>query len=185
MIGCGHLEQGEWRFGSFVAEALDEVAEAAIIDAWLAHMKGTRERVAPHDEDPRLFHWSHAEKTAFETAYNSAKERHGRNDWPSPKWFDFLKRVMHVEPVVIRGAMGFGLKAVAKAMHAHHHIDTLWDDGPADGLGAMVGAWWSAAEAKKRGAALAIIDLMQEIVRYNEVDCRVMMEIVRYLRQNH
>ena len=29
------------------------------------------------------------------------------------------------------------------------------------------------------------LPLMQEIIRYNEVDCKVMMEIVRYLRTNH
>ena len=29
------------------------------------------------------------------------------------------------------------------------------------------------------------LPLMHEIVSYNEVDCKVMMEIVRYLRANH
>ena len=29
------------------------------------------------------------------------------------------------------------------------------------------------------------LPLMDEIARYNEVDCKVMMEIVRYLRANH
>ena len=29
------------------------------------------------------------------------------------------------------------------------------------------------------------VDPMSDIIRYNEVDCRVMMEIVRYLRMNH
>ena len=28
-------------------------------------------------------------------------------------------------------------------------------------------------------------DLMQAITHYNEVDCKVMMEIVRHLRRNH
>jgi len=185
IIGCGHLEDGDWRFNSFVAEALEEVDEAAIIDSWLAHMKATRERVVPDDEEPRLFHWSHAEKTAFETAYNSAKERHGRTEWPSLRWFDFLRRVMHDEPVVVRGALGFGLKTVAKAMRAHGHIETEWNDGPTNGLGAMVGAWWCADEARRNGVRLGDIELMQEIVRYNEVDCRVMMEMVRYFRERH
>ena len=27
--------------------------------------------------------------------------------------------------------------------------------------------------------------LMPEIARYNEVDCKVMMELVRYLRERH
>ena len=29
------------------------------------------------------------------------------------------------------------------------------------------------------------LTLMREITRYNEVDCKVMMEIVRYLRERH
>ena len=53
------------------------------------------------------------------------------------------------------------------------------------GIGAMVGAWWCAEEATQRGCKLAETDLMQGIVAYNEVDCKVMMEIVRYLRGHH
>ncbi|MGH7830060.1 MAG: hypothetical protein ACREP8_07760, partial [Candidatus Binatia bacterium] len=64
-------------------------------------------------------------------------------------------------------------------------IETKWESGPVDGLGAMVGALWCANEAAKTGASLKQIDLMQGIQDYNEVDCKVMMEIVRYLRRNH
>jgi hypothetical protein len=41
----------------------------------------------------------------------------------------------------VTGAFGFGLKAIARAMAAQGLIETTWEDGPADGLGAMVGAW--------------------------------------------
>ena len=85
----------------------------------------------------------------------------------------------------MRGALAFGLKEVAKAMHANGLIETLWGDGPVDGLGAMVGAWWCAEESRRTGVPMSRIDLMQDIVCYNEVDCKVMMEIVRYLRENH
>ena len=185
MIGCGHLEEDQWRFGSFVADALTEESEAAIIDAWLAHMQAVRLRLASSGEAPRVIHWSPAEISNFETAYNSAKERHPGKDWPSPRWFDFLDRVVKAEPVVVRGAMAFGLKAVAKALHGHGLIETLWGDGPADGLGAMVGAWWCQDESKRTGKTLPEIDLMKEIRQYNEVDCRVMMEVIRYLRRYH
>jgi hypothetical protein len=79
--------------------------------------------------------------------------------------------------------MGFGLKAVAQAMHRHGLIETLWEDGPADGLGAMVGAWHCADAASQAACTLQDVPLMQDIIRYNEVDCKVMMEIVRHLRQ--
>ena len=64
-------------------------------------------------------------------------------------------------------------------------IETLWGDGPSDGLGAMVAAWWCDQEARRQGVPFGTIDLMQEVVEYNEVDCKVMMEIIRYLRANH
>ena len=34
-------------------------------------------------------------------------------------------------------------------------------------------------------SAQYIDELMQEIAAYNEVDCKVMMEIIRYLRTHH
>ena len=185
MIGCGHVEAGVWRFESFVVDAFTEPEEARIIEGWLAHMEQVRRRLAPQLEAPRLIHWSPAEVSFFEKAYDSAKVRQRRPDWPSLNWFDFLQQVVRAEPVVVRGALAFGLKAVAKAMHTHGLIETLWRDGPTDGLGAMVGAWWCAEEAQRTGVPMSRIDLMQDIICYNEVDCKVMMEIVRYLRENH
>jgi hypothetical protein len=93
--------------------------------------------------------------------------------------------VVREEPIVVRGALNFGLKTVAKAMHSHSLIDTSWGDGPTDGLGAMVGAWWCDREVRSTGTPMSDIDLMKDIALYNEVDCKVMMEIVRHLRQNH
>lgn len=185
MIGCGHIEAEEWRFEPFVVDAISESEEARIIQEWLAHMAREKARLAPGIAAPRIIHWSPAEVSNFETAYNSARERHNRPDWPSLAWFDFLRRVMHEEPVVVRGSMAFGLKSVAKAMHSHGLIDTLWGDGPADGLGAMVGAWRCAQEAARLAVPMRQIDLMQEIISYNEVDCKVMMEMLRYLRLHH
>ena len=184
LIGCGHLEAGEWSFRSFVVDRLSEPEEGRIIQEWLTHMDSTGLRVDSGCA-PLVIHWSPAEVSNFETAYNSARERHKRPNWPSPRWFDFLRRVIHEEPVVVRGALAFGLKAVAKAMHAHGLIETVWEDGPTDGLGAMVGAWWCQGEARRLGVPMGQIGLMQETRRYNEVDCKVMMEIVRYLRRNH
>jgi len=96
-----------------------------------------------------------------------------------------LKEVIKEEPVVVRGALAFGLKAIAQAMHKLGFIETKWESGPVDGLGAMVGACWCASEATRTSVSLGQIDLMRGIQDYNEVDCKVMMEIVRYLRQNH
>lgn len=185
MVGCGHVENGEWQFAQFTVDALTEGHEAGILDAWFAHMAAVRQRLDPDGDEPRLFHWSHHEPTQFETAYNSAKARHVGNSWPTPRWFDFLREVMTAQPVVVRGSLEFGLKPVAKALNQHGLLETVWGDGPLDGLGAMVGAWSCAQEAAERGSILPETALMQEIGRYNEVDCRAMQEIVQYLRSEH
>ena len=185
MIGCGHVEAGAWCFESFVVDALTEPEEARIIEGWLAHMEQVRQRLAPQLEAPRLIHWSQAEVSFFDRAYDSATARQHRPDWPSLSWFDFLQQVVRAEPVVVRGALAFGLKAVAKAMHEHGLIETFWGEGPADGMDAMMGAWWCAEEARRTAVPMSRLDLMQDIICYNEVDCKVMMEIVRYLRENH
>ncbi len=51
--------------------------------------------------------------------------------------------------------------------------------------GAMVGAWWCDREAERSGGSMRDLEVMQGIERYNEVDCKAMMELVRYLRRNH
>ena len=105
-------------------------------------------------------------------------------DWPEDlPWYDLLVRVVRAAPLGVTGAFGFGLKAIALGMHAQGHIATVWGDGPADGMGAMVGAWWCASEAARSGGSLRDQSLMAEIGRYNEVDCRTMAEILDWLRR--
>ena len=184
MIGCGHREAGEWVFRNFTVGSLTEDEEEETIDAWLAHMGDTAARLASGGM-PRVIHWSFAEPANYEVEYNSARKRHPDRGWPSLRWFDLWKEVVREEPVVVRGALSFGLKAFARAMHAHGLIETSWGDSQVDGLGAMVGAWRCDAEAREHGLRLMDIDLMREIAEYNEVDCKVMMEILAYLRAHH
>ena len=186
MIGCGHLENDQWQFKSFVVDKLSEDEESHIIEEWFWHMMQVHDRLNFKHVEWRIFHWSHAEPTALHNAYNSAWERHDHPDgWPALGWYDLLQKVVREEPVAVRGALGFGLKTIANAMHTQGLIETDWSDTPVDGLGAMVGAWRCDENARLHGIPMSTLDLMQEIARYNEVDCKVMMEIVRYLRANH
>jgi hypothetical protein len=183
-VGCGHWEAGQWRFAQWTVDRITEPEEARAIGRWIAYMDGLRAERGLRWEDLRLVHWWAAETSSYETAYNSARTRHGQPDWPSLPWFDFLTQVVRAVPVTVRGAFDFKLKSLAKAMHAAGLIETTWGDGPVDGLGAMVGAWWCDAEAARVGGSVRDFELMQEIERYNEVDCRTMAELVAWLRAN-
>ncbi len=176
-IGCGRMVDGRWQFVQWTTKRLTEADEATIIDAWLASMQG-------HLADARIYHWSAAETSNLDSAYNSAKARHPDRSWPDLPWFDLLNQVVRAEPVAVRGAFNFGLKSVVKGMHAAGLVETTWTDGPTDGLGAMIGAWWCDAEAERTGVTLPQIEMMAETGRYNEVDCRSMAEVLGWLREN-
>lgn len=181
MIGCGHIEDGKWNFKCFITDKLDFSEERKIILMWLEYMEEIKIRLASNESSPLVIHWSPAEKQNFKVAM----DRHMLSEDYLVNWFDFLNSVFKVEPVLVKDSFNFGLKSIAKAMYKNQMIDTVWKDGPVDGLGAMVGAWWCNNKIKNSSEALSDIELMQQIASYNEVDCKVMMEIVIYLRKNH
>ena len=199
-------EGWRWVFAQWTVDLLEEAQEARIIEDWLAHMRSQRAARGLSGADERIFHWSPAEMTTLESAYNSARVRRSRSQpsdepWPDQPFYDLLDRVVHAGPVTVKGAFGFGLKAVTHAMHAAGLIEVVWNEGPADGLGAMVGAWSAdaaaraalaarAAEITAKGVALTAEQpisgqpLMRSIGAYNEVDCHAMAEILWWLRRN-
>lgn len=187
MIGCGHLEDDadptSWVWRIFIADALDEESERRVIEEWLTHMAEICRARDCSLDGARLYHWAHHEPSFLCGSYNACTIRHGRPEWADLPWLDLLRDVFRAEPVVVGGTAGNGLKEIANAMHDAGLIATRWGDGPADGLGAQAGAWWCAAEARRSGCTLADPELMQSIADYNEIDCKVMAEILCYLRE--
>jgi hypothetical protein len=47
MLGCGHVENGEWSWACFIANHLTELCEADVIDVWFAHMEAVKQRLIP------------------------------------------------------------------------------------------------------------------------------------------
>ncbi|MGH2377113.1 MAG: hypothetical protein ACRDGT_01400 [Candidatus Limnocylindria bacterium] len=185
-IGCGRMADGEWTFRRFTARALTSEGEADMIDEWIGHLREIAAGAGLASvNEIRMFHWSAAETSAIENAYRSALQRHADRGWPELRWYDLLEKVIRAEPVVVRGAHGFGLKAVTNAMFRYGLITTQWEDGLADGAGVMAGAWHASREAALRGMPLWDVPLMREVDRYNEIDCRAMAEVLGHLRREH
>jgi hypothetical protein len=145
---------------------------------------------------PSIMHWGHIERTMF----NTANQRHSSlwDKWfKSINWIDFCT-IFKEEPIVIRDATKFGLKEIAKVMKQHGFIKTDWStDGPSDGLGAMIDATKYyrymkeyAANGLEEQKADYInyskqIHIFSNIIKYNEIDCKTVWEIVNYLRDNN
>ena len=75
MIGCGHVQDGDWVFRCLTVDRLNEDSEAEIIDEWLTHMSAVGSLLGG-GEKPRIVHWSYAEPVNYEEAYDSARHRH-------------------------------------------------------------------------------------------------------------
>ncbi|VBB17831.1 hypothetical protein YASMINEVIRUS_294 [Yasminevirus sp. GU-2018] len=98
------------------------------------------------------------------------------------KWVDMYK-VFESEPIVVKGSYRFKLKHIGNAFHSHGLIDTKWDDGKmSDGFRAMLEA---ITLYRSNPHITEENPMYKEIIDYNEIDCRVIWEIVTYLRDNH
>ncbi len=190
MIGVGyeHPESKKWVYKCFTADSLTFDEERRICEEFGAYI--TSECEWFECPDPLMVHWANAEAWWWDEAI----ERHlpDSRNWvgatapTGPAWFDLLK-VFKSEPIVVKDAFGFSLKSIARAMHTHGMIKSIWDEGSSclDGRGAMVSAWKCNRESKLRRVSMSSMPEMTEIQKYNEIDVKTMYEIISYLREEH
>ena len=64
-------------------------------------------------------------------------------------------------------------------MYNYNMINTVWDDNMS-GLDAMFKSWkeYNLGDIKNS-------KIFKQVIRYNEVDCKTMFEILNYLKNNH
>jgi hypothetical protein len=176
MIGVGYEENAEWNYTCFSMTEYGLESERDVMDEFTKFITNKAKEL---DETaiPRLFHWSQAEPRFF----NRTNMRNGFrwNKWEQNIiWVD-MYNVFTDEPIVVKGSLCFKLKEIGKAFHKLGYITTLWDDnGPGDGLTAMIDAiqYYKSTERDQ--------DMFNKIIRYNEIDCKVLWEINTYLRNN-
>ena len=122
-------------------------------------------------------HWSPAEKSAYE----KLQTRHF--GLPNKKLLD-LYQVFLDCPIVVKGALSYTLKSVAKALYENKLINTIWDtrNQCSNGLNAMLLAY---NLYKNNKNVTTNLPTMKEIESYNEIDCKCLYEIIMYLRKNH
>jgi hypothetical protein len=194
MIGVGYYrndtDDRSWVYKNFTTSFLNPIEEKRICCEFSGYVKDVSESYGCMN--PLLFHWSPAEESQWGGAYN----RHNgvENAWIKaketsllvPKWFDLLK-VFKEEPITVKGALNFGLKSIARAFYEHGFIETLWDKNSScvDGVSAMLAAYRCDKEAKLRGITMNDLPQMKDIKKYNEIDCKVLGEIVNFLREEH
>ena len=78
-------------------------------------------------------------------------------------------------------AQDFKLKSIAKIMKKHNMININLDSNCKSGMTAMIEAF----KCYENEVNPTSCEIMQDIIKYNEFDCKVLWQIISYLRQNH
>lgn len=181
MIGVGYEEEGRWVYKNFTCTQPTLLEEYRIMDEF-AQLVADRSY-------PKIYHWvadekfwRAAENRQFDITDDSDIERkdHISDDWQVKEWAD-LSQVFQTEPIVIKDCFKYGLKSVSKAMKKHGMIKGTLDSSCDNGMSAMIKAWKLYQSDKN----LVVSKKMKDIVKYNEFDCKVLWEILSYLRKNH
>ena len=179
LLNLRYICNGSWQYLSFTAKDVTLEEELRIINEFTefisSYVNKYNEQNKKTPKRPKIYHWSHAEKSIMTTL----NKRHNNNWLKDVIWCDMHKLFLDV-PIVIKGVKKFTLKDIAKMMKEHDMIESNWlDNGIGDGLTAMIEAV-KYYKSKKRDNIL-----MMHVTNYNEADCKIVWEIVHYLRSNH
>ncbi len=174
IVGIGWIENNKWKYKSFyLKQQTDDCEYKMIMDMWefIEHKKQKLNK-----NNISFIHWSNAELNF----YNKFLNKHPNNNIPELNSFDLHKFFLD-NNIVIKGALNFSLKTIATAMYNNKMISTNWDkNGCVNGLQAMLSAY----NMYKNKTSLTSKDL-KDIIKYNKIDCKVLWEILLYLRINY
>lgn len=180
LIGCVSVNNttGERKFTSYTVDRLTPQSEKQSIETWLSDMERDLIDAGGENDDMVMYHWGNAENWMLRKACQKYGIEH------NIVLVDLCKEFKEAG-VVIPNQFGYGLKEIAPLMYEHGMITTMWQDGY-EGTQVMAAAWEAdelCASAKYQ--CLSEVPHMKEIISYNYVDCKVMEEMVSYVRHKY
>lgn len=122
-----------------------------------------------------LYHWGTAEPARVKNLPTEML-----NELRSYTWIDMLSQIRSI-PIVVRGALSFGLKPFATALKGAGHIQSGWTTLPGGALDTITKIHHFNSLAVAHNTPISQIPGSQLIVDYNETDCRVLSEIHEWL----
>lgn len=189
MAGVGYINHDkEWTYKCFYAKEITLNAEHDMFDELHKYVAGICKKWKT--KDPVFYHWGNAEKHLYEKMIERHSSFLRNKKWIPPKFCDFVN-IMKAEPILIKGVMSFGLKDVGNGMNKLGLIDLSW---PADinGQDAMIQSlyMYQFSDASENNDTSENNDereldsnpKFKDIIDYNEIDCKMMCEIINRLR---
>jgi hypothetical protein len=178
MIGIGWEETNIWNYKNFTLEYNTNESELDMVRNMIQFVND--KLIFMNKSESKFIHWTHAEPIF----YNKFLNKHVSID---RKVFDIsfydLNKLFLDCNIVVKNATNFKLKTVANAMYKNKMINTCWDSNNicSNGLQAMYMAFLLYRDNERIDPSNPTI---KHIINYNMIDCKVMWEILKYLRVN-
>lgn len=176
MIGVGWEKNNKWNYKNFIINRNTKNSELNMITSFWDCINNLL-----HENNKsyaKFIHWTHAEPVS----YKKLLKRHNNTDIPNKDFYDLYK-LFTSNNIVVKGALNYSLKSIAKAMFKNEQIKTSWNENNpcGNGLNAMLYAY---KLYKHHDTVSGDEPIMKDIINYNMIDCKVLWEITRYLRNN-
>jgi len=167
------LNKDEYIFKDFTIKYLKVEEERKIVCYWLNyldHKLDTSKKI-------RVYHWGNAEKVYLKYM----KLKYPEFIFPE---FEMIDMVIYFkkEPIVIKGCFGYGLKEIVKNLYNLNLITNTWKDD-INGLDAMIKLKKFSDIAIHKNIPIKRFSEIREIIYYNYIDCRVIIDILQMLEK--
>lgn len=178
MIGIGWYENNSFQYKCFTADKREYEYEYVMVKEFLNFINSVQ--LINNKSESIFIHWTKAEPQNYKKLINRHSDK---NDIINIKFYD-LYNLFYQNNIVINGSLNFSLKNIAKAMYKNNMIKSNWNENNScsNGLNAMLYAFklYEKLDIVKQSEPI-----MKDIIEYNKIDCKVLWEILDYLRKNN
>lgn len=168
MIGIYYKRDDKLEYRNFTCNKNTREEEHRIMDEFMSFIKLLG--------NPKIWYWC-AETNFWERSKNRQPMQ---GDWTLTNCVN-LQKIFKTEPIVIKDCFNYGLKSVAMSMKKHGFITTDLSSDCKTGMNACVDAWKCYRDEVNPVDSV----VMKDIMEYNKFDCKVLYDILAYIRNNH
>jgi hypothetical protein len=172
MIGMGWIENDNWVFKTLVTKKVSLDEEHKICTQMFKYIDDISKKFG---KPVRLVHYNFTEKNMIEKKAIQHKLKFVKFNYLD------LYKVLTEDAFAVKDSYNYKLKSIVKALNKHKKINCDWESETCDGLSAMVNAF----NIYKQHIDIHKSSTFNDIIKYNEIDCKALYELLTYLNKNH
>ena len=157
-------------FKDFTIKYCNNDEEKKIIEYWLSYIKKQI-----NNDIIRIYHWGNAEKIYIDYMKNKYPEL----KYPNFEFIDLLK-YFKSEPISIKGCFSYSLKDIVNSLYNLNLLKEKWIDDT-NGLDAMTELIKISDIAENKNIPMKRFINIKNIIYYNYIDCKVLIDILNFL----